>query len=201
MWVKITYERLSLFEKVWATPVKTLAAEFGLSDVGLRKICDKLDVPLPPRGYRAKVAAGKTTTIPQLNETTVPATYERVINVVKVDAELEERITEARIVVSTNGVEEAEDYVSPRDTKGFLPQAKWAARAMKGAKPVDGAITVRGVTWADVSTSENLKARALLLMDRFAHELDVLGARFENSNPPLPPLHHGARHDFGRRRN
>jgi hypothetical protein len=31
-----------------------------VSDVALRKICKKLGVPVPPLGYWAKVAAGKT---------------------------------------------------------------------------------------------------------------------------------------------
>jgi hypothetical protein len=36
-----------------------LAEEFGISGNGLAKICDRLDVPYPPRGYWAKKEAGK----------------------------------------------------------------------------------------------------------------------------------------------
>jgi hypothetical protein len=36
-----------------------LAKEFGLSDVGLRKICVKRDIPTPPPGYWAKLNFGK----------------------------------------------------------------------------------------------------------------------------------------------
>lgn len=46
-----------------------------------------------------------------------------------------------------------------------------------------------------------MKERALQLVDRFAHELEALGAKFENSHPPLPPLHRGARHKSGSKRN
>lgn len=39
--------------------MKRLAASFGLSDQGLAKVCRRHDVPRPPRGYWAKLAAGK----------------------------------------------------------------------------------------------------------------------------------------------
>ncbi len=39
--------------------MKTLAVEFKISDVGLAKVCRANDIPLPPRGYWAKVEAGK----------------------------------------------------------------------------------------------------------------------------------------------
>ena len=50
--------REQLHQRVWQTPMIRLAAEFGLSDNGLRKICRRLDVPCPPAGWWAKKAAG-----------------------------------------------------------------------------------------------------------------------------------------------
>jgi hypothetical protein len=43
---------------VWKTPITRLAKEYGLSDVGLAKICKKHDIPRPPRGYWAKKEGG-----------------------------------------------------------------------------------------------------------------------------------------------
>lgn len=44
--------RETLYEEVWETPLSRLAPEkYGVSDVGLRKVCEKLHVPTPPRGY------------------------------------------------------------------------------------------------------------------------------------------------------
>lgn len=51
--------RDALYELVWATPVKTLAVQYGLSDVGFAKICKQHQIPLPPRGHWAKLEAGK----------------------------------------------------------------------------------------------------------------------------------------------
>ncbi len=53
--------REALYEAVWTDAVTVVAPRYGLSDVGLVKICKKLGIPVPPRGYWAKVKAGRTT--------------------------------------------------------------------------------------------------------------------------------------------
>lgn len=55
----ITLTRQELYEQVWTTPIRKLAGTFGLSDVGLAKICKKHRIPRPPRGYWAKLEVGK----------------------------------------------------------------------------------------------------------------------------------------------
>lgn len=51
--------RRELYDLVWATPISKLAADFGISDRGLAKICERHRVTGPTRGYWAKLAAGK----------------------------------------------------------------------------------------------------------------------------------------------
>lgn len=51
--------REALFERIWSTPMRALAPEFGISDVALRKACVAAGLPVPERGYWAKLAAGK----------------------------------------------------------------------------------------------------------------------------------------------
>jgi len=48
------YEREKLYQEVWAEPVRVVAKRYGVSDVYLARICRKLSVPLPGRGYCAK---------------------------------------------------------------------------------------------------------------------------------------------------
>jgi hypothetical protein len=50
--------RTDLYERVWSTPMVHLASEFGISNTGLSKICKRHNIPTPPKGYRAKAAAG-----------------------------------------------------------------------------------------------------------------------------------------------
>jgi hypothetical protein len=51
-------DRAELYRRVWETPLRTLAREFGVSDVALKKHCRKLDIPTPGLGYWAKREAG-----------------------------------------------------------------------------------------------------------------------------------------------
>jgi hypothetical protein len=50
--------RKQLYEKVWSRPVWSLAKEWGISDVGLAKICKRNNIPRPGLGYWAKKQAG-----------------------------------------------------------------------------------------------------------------------------------------------
>jgi hypothetical protein len=51
--------REELYRMVWDKPMIRLAEEFGITGNGLAKVCERLDVPCPPRGHWAKKEAGK----------------------------------------------------------------------------------------------------------------------------------------------
>jgi hypothetical protein len=63
---EIKMGRTQLFERVWSEPVASLAAEWGISGPGLKKVCRKLQIPVPARGYWAKRKAGHRTSRPRL---------------------------------------------------------------------------------------------------------------------------------------
>jgi hypothetical protein len=54
----IILHRDDLYNQVWEVPMSRLAPKYGLSDVGLAKICKKLRIPRPPRGHWAKLRHG-----------------------------------------------------------------------------------------------------------------------------------------------
>ena len=54
-----TVQRQALYEQVWAQPMTKVAKEYGISDVALAKICKKLNVPYPWRGYWRRKETGK----------------------------------------------------------------------------------------------------------------------------------------------
>ena len=56
----VTVSRDELYGQVWDKPMNRLAAEYGISGNGLAKICRRLGVPYPARGYWARKAAGHT---------------------------------------------------------------------------------------------------------------------------------------------
>lgn len=70
----ITLTREQLYERVWQTPSLHLCKEFGLSDVGLAKLCKRHKIPKPYLGYWARKAAGgkpKVTPLPICNDSSI----------------------------------------------------------------------------------------------------------------------------------
>jgi len=61
-----TLTRDELYEAVWTKAKTDLAADLGVSDVAIGKACRKAEIPTPPVGYWAKVAAGKKAVRPPL---------------------------------------------------------------------------------------------------------------------------------------
>ena len=59
---QIRLSREELYDLVWQAPMTRLASQFGLSDVGLKKVCRKHDIPTPPQGYWSKRSFGKPVT-------------------------------------------------------------------------------------------------------------------------------------------
>lgn len=43
--------RETLYEEVWAEPMTKVAARYGVSSSFLARVCERLNVPRPSRGY------------------------------------------------------------------------------------------------------------------------------------------------------
>jgi hypothetical protein len=59
----VTKEELS--KQVWSKPTSELAKDYNVSDVAIAKLCKKLGVDKPPRGYWRLVETGNVCPIPQ----------------------------------------------------------------------------------------------------------------------------------------
>src|ERR1700757_4370049 len=66
----IKLNRKELYDLVWSIPMTSLAKKYLISDSGLRKICVKMEIPLPKAGHWEKLKAGKEVEIFEL-----PMTY------------------------------------------------------------------------------------------------------------------------------
>jgi len=53
------FRRHAFYDLVWSEPISCLAPRFDISDVALAKICRRHGIPVPGRGYWAKLKAGK----------------------------------------------------------------------------------------------------------------------------------------------
>lgn len=64
----VVFKREGLYEQVWGEPTRSVAQKYGISDVGLAKICRKMGIPLPPRGFWARVRSCQRMRRPRLPE-------------------------------------------------------------------------------------------------------------------------------------
>ncbi len=60
------YDRETLYREVWESPVTEVAKRYKLSDAAIHKICQSLNIPIPPLGYGRKLLAGKPVKKPPL---------------------------------------------------------------------------------------------------------------------------------------
>jgi hypothetical protein len=155
------WDRQELYEKVWQFPLRKLAAEYGISDVGLAKVCRKLEVPLPGLGHWTKIACGHTIPRPPLPE-------------VKNLPVLIRQIREPETPVLTEDAPELERIKSlaaaatPPVTKAMLahPLIQKTRQALSQAHTPEGQKlwASREAEWLDLRVTKGCLARALRIM-------------------------------------
>ena len=217
----ITLSRTKLYELVWSRPVSELAKEFGISDVALAKRCKAINIPLPPRGYWARVAAGQTpprTPLPGLrDESKSRAVHKKTkqgvsLNEVRrhryvvtddVDGHKEPGVRFAppnpKESTTAEGIAPIQlpdipTYDSPND---MLPSVRRTARHYKHPKRAAFSFP-RGEAKGPIlefHVSEGLLDRALRFADQFLRSAEVLGwslvAMEPEEKPESPPRYYG----------
>src|SRR5208282_4420062 len=73
-----TFTREALYKLVWSESTRILSKRFGISDVGLARVCRRANIPTPDRGYWARVAAGQ-----ECEKTPLPPVESAGANVIK----------------------------------------------------------------------------------------------------------------------
>lgn len=169
--------RQSLYELVWSQPMTRVAAGLGISDVALKKICIKHDVPVPGRGYWAKVAAGKLVKQPQLSPTTDPAFEEiRIFGA----PELQPDVREAkRDAIAREKVPERKIAVNPAPAT-LHPVAALTLKALRKGRPDDhGLVNTWGANSFSISVAPANVERAVNILDALARAVEERGYTIE----------------------
>lgn len=68
---QVTLTRKELYDLVWSEPLSRLAKKYKISDNGLRKICKRMNIPIPALGHWQKIQYGKRVIVTKL-----PTKYE-----------------------------------------------------------------------------------------------------------------------------
>jgi len=141
-WESVTIERQKLYDDVWSMPMAKLAATYGVSDVGLRKICIALDVPIPPRGYWLSAEHTRQTKKVRLHASSVNPAYTRMLYVEERDLEIETRLAAE---LSNKPSEGLLDFSYAAVSKsGLHAQTKAVAKMLKQAKVIDARAVFMG---------------------------------------------------------
>jgi hypothetical protein len=73
-WNRVDLYNVDLYNEVWSQPLVKLSQKYGVSNVRLGKVCRKLKIPHPGRGFWAKKAVGQAVEqvpLPQFENTPV----------------------------------------------------------------------------------------------------------------------------------
>ncbi len=172
--------RAELYALVWAKPMHKLAPEFGVSDVGLAKLCRRNAIPLPPRGYWAKLQFGKRVRRPPLPAPTQGQREELIIEPTPPRETLPDLPPE--IAAAIEAEQNAEPIIVPQSPKPHPIIASWerARQPSYGPPNFTPATESRRRKIASVLLRE-LEKRGAKITAKYQHkfEIAILGQTIE----------------------
>ncbi|MBA4418724.1 MAG: hypothetical protein C0392_12570 [Syntrophus sp. (in: bacteria)] len=167
---EIVVTREELYNQVWSEPMTKLSLKYGLSDVGLAKICKKLNIPRPPRGYWAQKMAGqKISNMPLPNG---PNENVRIIvdrRRISQRDRVRETVAVARKKMMFGKIPVPEHLTDPH------PLVVKTALALESAKVTDTGILSPTRQCLDIRVSLDKLPRALRIMDAVVKALNAAG--------------------------
>lgn len=167
--------REELYDLVWSEPMSTVAPKLGMSDRGVAKICERLKVPRPPRGYWQKKMAGQKVRRFPLRALPDGARTPSIARI----APGHERAPVSQAVVEAKRSEARPEnaIVVPTKVGRYHPlvratRAAVRARRSTAARPRDARQAVQGL---DVEVTKDSEVRALGIMHALIKGLEKRG--------------------------
>jgi len=165
--------REELYAQVWAEPMSKLAKRYGLSDRGLAKTCARMGIPVPGRGYWAKVQSGQVP--PQAKLPKIKAGQRSTVVLNK----------RGHILEETKEYQNVEEYIEseinsenqifvPDELIDPLPLIEKTAKSLRGAGADDhGMVSPRAKHCLDIRIGKESIDRAARIMDTLIKALDA----------------------------
>lgn len=165
--MSIELTREELFKQVWERPMTKVAADYGISDVALKKICKKHRIIVPGRGYWAKKAAGKKVaqakyrpvSEPELNHIVIYGSpFQKLpdqVQKTKAAAEKREKKIEKKVEVGS----------SPEELRPSVERVR--KNLEKGKPDQNGIVNITGQNNFDVSVSSDSAERVVAFLNAF----------------------------------
>jgi hypothetical protein len=169
--IKLT--RRELYKQVWSEPMTKLAERYGLSDVGLAKICKKNRIPRPTRGYWARKQAGnapKRTPLP-------PGDSDKIIEIHHNPLSMSNPEMENVIEKEISSMKNKESpIVVPKTLRNPHPLVEQSVAILEIQKPNNqGLLAPPKKRCLDIQVSKTSLRRALRIMDGLIKALEARG--------------------------
>ena len=170
--IKLTREQL--YERVWTTPLVQLAQEFSITDVAIAKTCKRLNVPTPPRGYWARLAAGQQPRKSPLPKAPIVEQRQGLA------AETAKQLHSANPPTEVLAIQKLERIELPADHRGLHPVARELRTALLAATPgQDGKLHINDrIDVPSVSVSKKAVDGVARSFHVILSELETRGVEF-----------------------
>ena len=180
---KTIITREELYELVWSMPMTQLAKKYSISDVGLRKKCVKLYIPLPDSGYWVKLKYNKP-----VQKVALPSNYsgKKDIDLAirdESESEIDEKILQQRKIELHVNTSLGDKLVVPERLTRPNPlilKTKEYLKKINRHKKSDWLSNSDGSLSIDVSTAQTY--RALIFMDTLIKALEHRGHKVYLNN-------------------
>lgn len=179
---EVRFSREEIYEKIWQTPAMRLASELSISDVALGKICRKMDVPKPPRGYWRRIERGaqiRPIPLPKSKESTIEFVYLMVrAEKDEIDLNFEMQAVLDRAALPENKVTIGENL---DDAHPLVAKSK-AFCENSSIVELEPIVFPNNEGFLNISVSSHQMQRALLIMDALIKALESSGYEVEVSS-------------------
>lgn len=177
-----SFTRTELHQLIWSKPLNKLSAELGLSDVGLKKLCKRHDIPTPPQGHWISIHHGKsrpTIPLPPKPEDDDPNFR---IGFAATLTPKAARADIAALKLEARAKRETGPLFPTRPTNELHPALAATANKLRTASPDrDGAIMARGENLCGLWIGIEHRERIIAFLDALFRELTARGIELSSN--------------------
>lgn len=168
-----TITREEFYNLVWTKPVSHVAKEYGYSDMGIRKICKKHNIPLPKLGYWSKLKYNKDvikTKLPKQDSNPVIDIGKKKIEFYR-KTELNKELE--LLLKEVTGPELGVSKKLPKPHKYIIATKKYQKDLDIRRKKGDWRMEVDSTNALSINVSDKLFSRALRFMDTLMKFIEI----------------------------
>jgi len=169
--------RIALYEQVWAAPMMKLATQYRITGTGLAKVCRKANIPVPPRGYWAKLQYGKPVIkrplLPPANGAGETITIQPSSPAAGADPVVDARAAQEQM--PENRIEVSDQLRRPHPLVQAARTALLKSPCGEGAALAAASVGTKPEPVLDIRVSPAARHRALRLIDALLKALEARG--------------------------